>query len=91
MYLSGHDSPKIDKMNDVETTFPYHPYIDTFHFTEIISVLKGAWGVFGSRHSKLSFWALFILGRKSYQLLFTASKNIVPSRSYGLSNLGSRL
>ena len=52
---------------------------------------KGAGGVFGSRHSKSSFWTLFILGNKSYQLLFTASKNIVPSRSYGLSKLGSRL
>ena len=40
---------------------------------------------------QIGFCAFFILRNKSYQLVFTASKNIVPSRSYGLSKLGSRL
>ena len=45
----------------------------------------------GDQTSKLSWCAFFILGNKSYQLVFTRSKNIVPSQSYGPSKLSSRL
>ena len=58
--------------------------IYSFLFIQYHPPIKGAGGVPGTRPSKLSVYARCMLGDKSYLLVFTASKNTVPSQSYGL-------
>ena len=45
-----------------------------------ILYLKGAGG--GGLRPKIIFNVIFVEGRQSYQMLFTGSKNIDPSRIY---------
>ena len=72
----------------------YYQIIEKYVVCITLSVLqciKGHWaGVPRGPNIKV-FFALCMLGNKSYLLVFTASKNIVPSQSYGLSKLGLRL
>ena len=42
----------------------------------------GWWDVFRFQIGKMGFWLFLIEAREHYQMLFTASKNIVPIPSY---------
>ena len=54
-------------------------WIKSFLFDrEQVVVLKGA----GGPRPKIIFNVIFVEGRQSYQMLFTGSKNIDPSRIY---------
>ena len=45
-------------------------------------MIKGAGGGGGGPRPKIIFNVIFVEGRQSYQMLFTGSKNIDPSRIY---------